>query len=238
MATTKPTHFNRDYQLRYTDIAVLHFPSGPWKQAPEYAGTQTRFRVVGQVTTRVHTSTSSAVHTYTIVHVETRTDFGIEQSSYESRLHIGNLVDAEHAADLFDSRTHNRQGLWCADCWRDDIYGNGAGAVEIPKYFMGGRYYSKLEYLDRCICCGKHYTPFGDAPRDPEHLYLFSSIRNAELMAAVTDAFLPRGILVGRWSVTPEPRSEEFKEQLVAEAMAPARIGARLEAYGDAALAC
>jgi hypothetical protein len=231
-------HYRRNRNLVYSDLEIK-LMIGPWREGARSMPNhdERRSRLVGTVTATVTDPASGASgrYTYSIAQAEQRSDFA-GASSYSSRVLIGNFVDNKHTRSIFSPERHN-QGLWCANCFADDIYGNGVGGIQIPAWLAGGMF-PRLNLIPHCVCCGtgflsadEMYPPVGCSP------YIFSAIKNPALSAAVEALIIPLGIYtIYRGRGTHMNFTDEQKEAIIAAALAPSRIEALITAHGMEAL--
>jgi hypothetical protein len=224
--TIKPlTRCSRFPGLDYIN-PVLTPIMGPWIKLPvrPYLGDEVRYRLVAKLYVRAQRNgvpTDTMAQDLLVLQVERRNAglLDIYTSAYTSQILIGGLVDEEHAAELFDHESQSIQGLWCAECFTDDIYGNARGAVEIP-YWMKGRYFSEMRGLPVCGTCGCQPQQFRtETPKEAKHAHLFSSVCNMELQEWVEEALTPQGIAAAKLTWLPGPvGTDDFKAQLFAKA--------------------
>lgn len=215
----------------YANIRVEPLGPGPWRTYTRYDD-QTRMRVIGRLFCDIleHGRYLQAAR-YTVVQVENRVSFGL-YSRYESRILVGSYIDEEADEQGLASKLDG-VGLWCSNCWTDDMYGNGTGGISFPA-FMRGRYYGKLGHHPGCASCEARLVPFGNGPRLADaNAYVFGAVQSPVLKRAVAEVFLPLGIAEVRTARDEDTvLSAEQKEAIVAAAMAPARLAQLIERHG------
>ncbi len=222
----------RSHYYTYPNVKLSIFPKGDYTTFKnKYV--ERRWRAAGRlVADALDTQTGTMdLHIYTIIHLEERVNIGL-YSAYRSKLLIGELVDTVHEQELFH-RHPASQGLWCANCWKDDLYETSRGGVTISHTLFGG-YMAHLHYLDACPCCGSSYKAFDvETRRDDDEAYVFSTVLNEKLQVQVEAFVLSKGILTfSHLRHDDDAFTEAQTEELVAAAMAPARVGPLIRAYG------
>lgn len=239
-----PPYYSREYSHNYSNVSVSVkvapwtdvAPQGQQQQRESHATSSVRYRVVAMIQTDVSSRAETSRHPYTVVQVERRKDRKGSYSSYSSTILIGNLVDEEHEHALFfTGNTCPHQGLWCSNCWAEDMVytSNPKGGVLIPPS-MFGRYFSRLRALEPCWNCSRSFVPFlSEHISVPAPTYVFSTIRNKGLQSAVERELLPFGITafehVRPYTIT---APTEFSMEIVSCAMAPRRVSRLLDMYG------
>lgn len=210
-------------------IERLELQTGPWRTVS--LGTELcemSHRYVGQVIL-------SDGSRHTIVQRERRELWASCESTYVSQILYGNLVSDDEQGEIFERTPH---GLWCANCFTDDMYGTGEGAVTVP-YWMRGRYFSKLTLLQPCTRCNCRPHPFElkTIVLPANHAYVFRARSNPVIQAAIEAALAARGITSAkRFHTTENPMSVEMQQEIVAEALHPKRIESYLARGGFEAL--
>lgn len=237
MAASKVPHrHSRALGTRY-ELQSVRLMVAPWKTI--HGTWQTiSHRLVASARVRTFSKEEDdyVEYDYMVVQVEERSTEDNPDSSYRSHLLIGSLVDEIHEKEIMARA--GVEGLWCMNCFADDMYSNGSGGVGVPHWMMA-RYFSTIQRLPACGCCGGHFRAFvPDPTRDPfiavpSHTLLFSSIQNHALQVQVQEALAPHGIVTARRFRSEDTAfTEEQKEAIVAAAMHPRRIQAILTASG------
>jgi hypothetical protein len=211
------------------DVDEIRLQTGLWHtiESPTYG--ELSYRYVGQVTL-------SDGNRHTIVQRQERSYHG-SHSYYKSQILYGNLVSEEEEASVISS---GNRGIWCANCFKDDMYGNGEGDFQVP-YWMRDRYFSRLQSLNiPCNCCGLQPSAFSikQIVLPPTNGYLFRARSDPVIQAFIERELLRQfGIAPAKaFHDTENSMTKELQHDIVAEAMHPRRVAAYLDRGGFEAL--
>lgn len=201
---------------------------GPWTDAPASNGVHARWRMVARFS-----EMRSTYHM--VIQVERRRTATVD-SSYTSQILIGGLVYYAHNNSVMDHRSTIPHHLWCSKCYADspDPTAAGTGAVRIPQW-MKGRYFVSVP---DCTTCGSPIY-FYDSPLALPYnaAYLFESLIDPPLQRWVEEELASQGIYAGSATRQPGPAATpEFRDELLAIAFSPERVGAVDAAHGRAAV--
>ncbi len=204
----------------------LFDPFGEWKDVS--TGWEThRYRTLGRV------KREEGVY-HTIVQVDTMMN-SIAQSLFRTQILVGNLVDSKILKEELATLDEEQPSLWCRNCFFEGPEMSGKGGVILPKH-LKSRYFFRLEILPACMYCQKGFTCMLDntylSPSLPI-TFLFRVIKEPKVQATVEEALFLRGVVPYngvRLYTTKFPL--DLKQELIAAAFSPKRIGAVLDAYG------
>lgn len=221
--------YARDLDLKIQD-PKFKLRLGPWKQIPNK---EKRHRLVGflEMTLVDPRSGQIGTHEYSVVQIETRTKTP-DESIYQSRVLVGDIVGKDQERRIFESNGVDRMNLWCSHCWHES-YVSGQGGYKIPSYTVS-RYFSGLRYMQPCSGCRKQVASLDDQLYLEGSTTIFSAFLHEEVTAFAEAALLPHGIVCGIWrrDRIEDQLTDEQKQEVLAGAMHPKRVGCLLEAHG------
>jgi hypothetical protein len=201
---------------------------GSWTDAPASDGAHARWRVAARLVVE------TGYH-YTVIQVERRRT-ATADSSYSSQLLIGAPAYHAHNSRTMDHDSTTPQHLWCSKCYVDspDPAAAGTGGVRVPAW-MKGRYFVSVP--DCTTCKSPNY--FYDSPLAQAYnaVYIFESLINPPFQEWVEEKLALASIYAGSCTRQPGPAATaEFRDELLAIAFSPERIGPLEAAHGRAAV--
>jgi hypothetical protein len=205
---------------------------GPWTEAPASNGVHARWRMVARFSDLMGHFMG---HYHMVIQVERRRSATAE-SSYTSQILIGGLVYYAHNAAVLDHESPTPHHLWCSKCYADspDPAAAGTGGVRIP-HWMKGRYFASVPDCTTCKSPVYFYDSGMALPYTAA--YLFESLINPPLQKWVEEKLALASIYAGSCTRQPGPAATaEFRDELLAIAFSPERIGPLEAAHGRAAV--
>lgn len=205
----------------YKDLELkLHI--GPWGRDIKHTIKTTRMRMIG---TLKYIDSKGLPEFLIVIQLEHRTSCNLEKG-YECRTMIGQIMGKDDEAAMFTQLSD----IWCSHCWFKDPVGEHGGVV-IPPY-LRNRYFGLIGSLPPCIGCGSFFAAFEDN-LGTDYKTIFRVYHEPILYKAVEQALAPYGGLVVERSLHFTQRMRKrLKDQIVARAMCPERVGGIVEKFG------
>lgn len=209
-----------------------------WDDLPAPAGTTARGTVVGYLEQPPHSYENSRL-TIKLIERRCNTTAG---SSYTRQILAGSFVPYGDNHELFEHNSSSpdylRKHLWCSKCYADSPVCDGTGGVKIPEAWKG-RYFAGVP---RCTTCHAALYFWGvPLAREIGSAYVWETINDLALQKWIEEQLAAHGIFAVSASRPPgsEPgpaATADFRDELLATALSPERVGHLEATHGRAAV--